>query len=217
MRILSAGAMSHGDGMSTMRLHHHPLSGHSHRVELFLTLLGLPFELVRVDVLGGEQKRASFLALNSLGQVPVLEDGAQAIPDSNAILVYLALRHDPDGRWYPRDAAGAAAVQRWLSIAAGQLAAGPGAARLVKLLGAPHDLGKCQAIAAALFGYMEQHLGARAWLAAGNATIADLAMYAYTARAPEGGIDLEPYPNVRAWLARVEALPGFVPMAKVSA
>ena len=198
--------------MTTLRVHRFPLSGHCHRVELFLSLLGVPFERVEVDVPNGAHKRPAYLALNPLGQVPVLEDGEHVIPDSNAILVYLAGRHDPEGRWYPRDPLGAAQVQRWLSIAAGQLAGGPAFARLIKVFRLPQDPARAVAIAEGLFGYMERHLGERAWLVGDRATIADLALYAYTARAPEGGISLEPYPSIRAWLGRIEALPGFVPM-----
>lgn len=201
--------------MNTVRLHRHPLSGHSHRVQLFLSILGVPHELVDVDVTRGAHKQPAFLALNPLGQVPVLEDGPLVLPDSNAILVYLAGRHDPEGRWYPRDPVGAAQVQRWLSIAAGQLAAGPATARVIKLFKQPIDPARAIAIAEGLFAYLERHLAERAFLVGERATIADLALYAYTARAPEGGIALEPYPHLRAWLARIEALPGFVPMAQV--
>ena len=179
----------------SLRLHRSPVSGHCHRVELFLSLLGLPVTLVDVDLFGGEQRRPDFLARNAFGQVPVLEDGDATIADSAAILIYLAHRHDPEGRWLPRDAAGAAEVQRWLSAAAGPLAHGPAAAR-----------------AARLFAVMEGHLTDRRFLVGDRATLADVAMYSYTARAPEGELDLAPYPHLRAWLERVEALPGFSPM-----
>lgn len=82
-----------------VRLYRHPLSGHSHRVELFLSLLGVPFELVEVDLTKGAHKEPAFLALNPLGQVPVLEDGDLVLADSNAILVYLALSYDRARRW----------------------------------------------------------------------------------------------------------------------
>ena len=112
-----------------IRLHRFVLSGHSHRVELFLSLLGLPMTLVDVDLPGGEQKSAAHQALHPFCQVPVMQDGDVTIWDSNAILVYLATRYGNE-HWLPRDPAGAAAVQAWLSIAAGQLAFGPAAARL---------------------------------------------------------------------------------------
>ncbi len=198
--------------MTTLRLHSFPLSGHAHRARLMLALLGLKAEVVDLDLRGGDQKQPGFLGLNAFGQVPVLEDGETVIADSNAILVYLAARYDRSGQWLPTDPATAAQVQRWLSVAAGQLASGPAAARLVTVFGAPLDHGRTKTIAAQLFAVIEQHLQDRAWLAAPHATIADVALYSYTAHAPEGDVSLEPYPNIRAWIARVEALPGFVPM-----
>jgi glutathione S-transferase len=200
----------------SVRLHRHTLSGHCHRVELLLSLLGLPFEFVDVDVTRGAHKAPEFLALNAFGQIPVLEDGDLILADSNAILVYLALTYDPSRRWYPAEPAAAAEVQRWLSVAAGQLASGPAAARLVTLFRLPLDHERAKAIAGQLFAVLEAHLASRPFLAGSEATIADVALYAYTARAPEGGVSLAAYPSLRAWLSRIEALPGFVPMHEVS-
>ncbi len=197
----------------SLRLYRYALSGHAHRAELMLSLLGLPAERVDVDLARGEQREAAFLARNPFGQVPVLEDGDVTIADSNAILVYLAMRHDASGRWLPRDPVGAARVQRWLSVAAGQLANGPAMARAEVVFKRERDPQR-QALAARLFGLMEQHLAAQPFLASGEPTIADVALYSYTSHAPEGGVSLEPYPAIRAWLARIEALPGFVGMAR---
>ena len=83
-----------------IRLYRHALSGHAHRVELFLSLLGLPCELIDVDMVRGAHKAPEFIAKNNpFGEVPMIEDGDIAIADSNAILVYLAIRYDPDGEW----------------------------------------------------------------------------------------------------------------------
>jgi glutathione S-transferase len=196
-----------------IRLHRHPISGHAHRVELYLSLLGLPYELEHVDLLQGAHKQPAYLAKNVFGQVPVIEDGALTLADSNAILVYLGERYDEQGRYWPRTAEGKAAVQRWFSIAAGQLAAGPSAARRARLLGAKLDYEAAVNTANQLFKILESELSARDYLVGSTATLADVACYAYVARAPEGDISLEPYPALRAWLGRVEALPGFVPMA----
>jgi glutathione S-transferase len=197
----------------TIRLHRVPLSGHAHRVELMLSLLGLPFETVEVDLAGGAHKTPAFLAMNPFGQVPVIEDGEATLADSNAILVYLASRYDTSGRWLPRDPLGAAAVQRWLSVAAGELLNGPGLARLEVLFKRPRDPQRHR-LAARLFEVMEAHLAQQEWLAGTAPTIADIALYTYTAHAPEGGVSLQPYPRLRRWLARIEALPGFVGMRR---
>ncbi|HLZ66499.1 MAG TPA: glutathione S-transferase [Aliidongia sp.] len=188
-----------------------PLSGHAHRVALFLSLLGLPFEAVTVDLPNGAHKQAKFMALNPFGQVPVIDDGGRIIADSNAILVYLAIRYG-DESWLPRDVVLNAEVQRWLSVAAGQIAAGPCAARLVTVFGAPLDHERAVTIAEGLFAVMEPHLASRTFLVGERPTIADVAGYSYIAHAPEGGVSLAPYPHIRAWLARIEALPGFVAM-----
>jgi glutathione S-transferase len=196
-----------------IRLYRHALSGHAHRVELFLSLLGLPCEKIDLDMVRGAHKAPEFMARNNpFGQVPVIEDGDIAVADSNAILVYLATRYDPGGRWLPRDAVGAARVQQWLSVAAGQLAYGPSAARVATLFGARIDLNRAQAISRQLFDVLDKELATRPYLAGDMPTIADIALYAYTAHAPEGGVPLEPYGHLRAWIARIEALPGFVPM-----
>lgn len=198
-----------------IRLHRLAVSGHSHRVELFLSLLGLPFDIVNVDVLAGAHKKPPFLAMNAFGQVPVIEDGDVTLADSNAILVYLTHRYAQDAeQWLPGDAVGAAQVQRWLSVAAGPLAFGPSAARVIQLFKKPDSPDEAIARAHALFAVMEQQLGATKFLTGNSVTLADIANYSYVAHAPEGNVSLAAYPNVRAWLARVEVLPRFVPMVK---
>jgi len=194
-----------------IKLYRHELSGHAHRVQLFLTLLGLDHELVDIDLAAGAHKSDEFRQLNPFAQVPVIDDDGFVLADSNAILVYLAKKH-ADPKWLPADAVGAARVQQWLSVAAGQIASGPGAARLVKVFNLPLDHERASSIATDLFNVMEQELTSRDWLAGNGATIADIAAYSYIAHAPEGGVSLAPYPHIRAWLSRIEALPGFVPM-----
>ncbi len=193
-----------------IKLYRHELSGHAHRVEAFLSLLQQEYELVNVDLMAGEQRTEAFLKLNPFGQVPVLVDGEVTLSDSTAILVYLARKYGQE--WLPIDAVGQAKVQRWLSVASGEVANGPGAARLVKLFGAPLDHPAVVAKAHKLLGQLESHLAANRFLAADRPTIADLAVYTYVAHAPEGGVSLQDYPKVRAWLSQIEALPNFVPM-----
>lgn len=198
-----------------IKLYRTLISGHAHRVELFLSLLGLPFELVDVDLAAGAHKQPDFLALNAFGQVPVIRDGDVTLADSNAILVYLARRYAADAaQWLPADPLAAAHVQRWLSVAAGPLAIGPAAARVIQLFKLGVNLQDAIAHSPALFKVMEQQLGQSAFLAGSTPTLADVANYSYVARAPEGNVSLDAYPKVRAWLARVEALPHFLPMVK---
>lgn len=194
-----------------IKLYRHELSGHAHRVELFLSLLGLDHELVDVDLVNGEHKQEAFRALNPFGQVPVIDDDGTVVSDSNAILVYLAKKYGT-ATWLPEDAEGAARVTRWLSIAAGPVAFGPATARLITIFGAPLDAERAKTIAYGLFDVMEQELATRDWLAGSTVTIADIAGYSYIAHAPEGDVSLEPYPQIRAWLKRIEGLEGFVPM-----
>lgn len=196
-----------------IRLHRFLLSGHAHRAELFLALLGLPYETVEVDLVRRAQKHPEFLALNLFGKVPVIEDDGTVVADSHAILVYLALRYDPSQRWLPREPLAAAQVQRWLALSAGPLVNGAASARWATLTGKPVPQATLD-IALELLGQMEQHLQGRAWLVGEHPTIADLALYTYTAHVPEGGVSLEPYPALRAWLARIEALPGFLDMPR---
>jgi glutathione S-transferase len=198
--------------MATIVLHGLRLSGHSHRAELMLNLLGLPYEFRLVDLAKGAQRHADFLALNPFGTVPVLEDGEVVIADSIAILVYLASRYDPDRRWLPSDPVQAAQIQRWLSVAQGPVFNGPCTARLVKLFKRDFDHERAVATAGRLFAVLEPTLTGRDFLVGEGATLADVALYSYIARAPEGDISLEPYPAIRAWLERVEALPNFFAM-----
>ncbi|WP_175655236.1 glutathione S-transferase family protein [Burkholderia ambifaria] len=194
-----------------VRVYSFPLSGHAHRVRLFLSLLGLPSDIVDVDLAAGAQREPAFLAVNPLGQVPAIDDDGTVLADSNAILVYLAKRYG-DAHWLPDDAAGAATVQRWLSYAAGPIASGPAAARLVTVFNAPLDHDAAKRTAAKILAVIDGELAGKPFAAGVQPTIADIAAYTYIAHAPEGGVSLDPYPNVRAWLARVEALPGFVGM-----
>lgn len=192
-----------------MKLYHHPLSGHSHRARLFLSLINLPHELVEVDLMSGAHKTPDFLKMNPFGQVPVLDDDGEYVSDSNAILVYLAKKA---GRtdWLPDDLKSAAAVQRWLSVAAGEIAYGPAAARLVTVFGAKFNPDEVIGRAHAVLAKLETQLSDREWLVGERPTIADVAIYSYVARAPEGNVDLSTYPAVNRLLRRIEALPGFV-------
>ena len=198
--------------MSNITVYRHALSGHSHRVEAFLSILGLSALIVDVDLANGAHKQADYLKKNHFGQVPVLEDGKDTLSDSNAILVYLATRYNPGRTWLPEEPLAAAEVQRFLSVAAGKIAYGPAAARLVNVFGATLDHANAISTAHAILADLDAHLADRKWLVTELPTIADIANYAYIAHAPEGDVSLEAYANVRTWLKRIELLPGFVPM-----
>ena len=201
--------------LNAIKLYRHPLSGHAHRVELMLSLLGLPVELISVDLANGAHKAPEFLALNRFGQVPVIDDSGTVLADSNAILTYLAVKYG-NGQWLPADALAQAKVQRWLSVAAGQISAGPATARLITVFGAAYNAEDAIARSHALLKVMEQELGDSAFLAGDKPTIADIAAYTYVSHASEVNVDLSDYPHVRAWLSSVEALPGFVGMQRTA-
>lgn len=202
--------------MQAIKLYNFPRSGHAHRVELMLSLLQLPTELIFVDLAKGAHKQPDFLTLNPFGQVPVIDDQGVVLADSNAILVYLAQKYG-NGRWLPTDPVGAAKVQRWLSVAAGPIAFGPARARLITVFGAPYNAQEVIAYAHTWLKVIDQELGATAYLVGSEPTIADIAAYSYIAHAPEGNVSLDDYANIRVWLARIEALPGFVGMPRTVA
>lgn len=194
-----------------MKLYDLELSGNCYKVRLFAALAKIELELVPVDFMGGEHKRPPLTDLNPWGELPILEDGKVVLRDSQAILVYLAAQYG-DENWLPRDAAGLGEVMQWLSTSANELQNGPCAARLADKFGYAIDKANTLQRAARILPLIEAHLAAHQWLALGRPTIADCAVMPYVALAPEGGISLEAYPNIRQWIARIKALPGFIPM-----
>lgn len=200
-----------------MKLYHFAPSGHAHRAALFLSLAGVEHELVDVDLAAGAHQQPEFLALNAFGEVPVLDDNGTIIADSLAILVYVARKVGPS-HWLPTDPVEEAQVQRWLSVAAGKIAYGACAARLITVFGAPFDANEVIARAHATLHVMERTLAEQRWIAATTQpSIADIALYSYVERAPEGNVDLAGYPNIQAWLRRIEGLPGFIPFQRTRA
>jgi glutathione S-transferase len=187
-------------------------SGNCYKVQLLLELLGVAYRWIDVDSTAGRTRTPEFLAKNPNGRVPVLEfEDGRFLPESDAILCYLA-----DGTaWLPADRFERAQVLQWLffeqyshepyiAVAryiCGWLPAGhPRRAELPRLRERGHEA----------LAVMERHLAARDWFVGERGTVADIALFAYTHDAGRGGIDLAGYPAVRAWLARVAALPGFV-------
>ena len=197
--------------MTALKLYGYPISGNAYKVRLLLAFLNLPYEAINVDLMAGDTLTAEFKQLNPRGQVPVLCDGDVVIWDSMAILVYLARRYG-NGEWLPNDAVQEAQVMQWLAVSENELLYGLARARSTWLLKRPFNLEQCQREGKAGLDVMEQHLAINAWLVAGQPTIADIACYPYVLLAPVGEVSLEPYPNVRQWLARIAALPNWVAM-----
>ncbi len=198
---------------SPIKLYRNPKSGHCHRVQLMMSLLGVPYETVDLDMANGAHKAPSYLRVSPLGQVPAIDDNGVTLSDSNGIITYLVSKYGDDASWIGGTPQDKAEVQRWLSIAAGEIANGPCAARLVTVFGAPLDHAAAVAKSHDLFKVMDAALDGRTFLVGDRITLADVAGYSYIAHAPEGGVSLEAYPNIRAWLARIEAQPNFVGMA----
>jgi glutathione S-transferase len=194
-----------------MELFEFSQSGHSHKARLMLSLLQLPYKSVLVNGTNLEQKTEAFLKMNPFGQVPVLKDGETIVWDSQAILVYLA-RQYAEPSWLPLDAAVMSRVMAWLSIATNELVRGPAALRVHYKLGRAISLEDAEQLTVTLLHILEQHLQSKDWLAAAHITIADIAIYPYIALAPEGKVDLTPYPAICRWLSRIQALPNYAGM-----
>ncbi|WP_462329826.1 glutathione S-transferase family protein [Thiohalocapsa halophila] len=200
-----------------MRLYDFEYSGNCWKVRLLLDMLGLDYERVPVDSSRGETQTATFKAVSGRGQIPVLEDGDLRLWDSQAILFYLARRYggsddgdgSNDGAWLPPDPAGEAEVLQWLALSENELLYGLARARAALKFGRPFDVAACQAEGRAGLAVLEARLAEHDWLVGERATIADLACYTYVALAHEAEVALEDYPAVRAWCARIAALPGY--------
>ena len=194
-----------------MQLYSAPYSGNAYKARLLLALLGQDYETIDVDIIKGPQGHPELMRLNPRGQIPVLVDGDITIWDSQAILCYLARRYG-DAQWLPLEAEPLARVMQWLAVSENELLFGLARARAVLRFRRPWDLDACQQLGRKGLAVLEDRLESRDWLATDNATIADIACYPYVALAPEGGLTLDDWPAVRAWLQRIAALPGHVGM-----
>lgn len=199
-----------------MKLYLTEVSGNSYKVRVLASILGVPYELVRVDWERREHKSPQFLRLNPRGQVPVMEIEGRVLWDSTAHLVYLARRYGGEA-WLPSDPLDMAEVMQWLAFAQNEVHFGLQWARGVVVYGRPGCLEEYQGYGRKALGVLEGHVRERDWLALGRPTIADIACYPYVKRAPEGRIALDPYPAVRAWLGRCERLPGWLPLDREAA
>jgi len=187
------------------------LSGNCYKIRLFCALLGLNYESVPVNLLKGQHETADFLAVNPRGQVPVLDDAGTVVWDSMAILVYLARKYGNE-QWLPTEPEPLARVMQWLAVSENEFLYGLARARAVVRFNRPWDLAACQAMGRSGLAVLEAHLQHNRWLAAGHPTVADIACYPYVALAPEGGMALNGFPSVEKWIARMQALPGYIAM-----
>lgn len=191
-------------------LYNMPLALNCYKVRLLCALLGVDYERRSIDLLKGEHQTPEFLALNPFGQLPVLQDGETVIRDSHAILVFIARSYGGNA-WMPSDIREEALVNSWLSAAAYEIRLGPYDARLKKLF--PWLCVNAEAVETnterALRLY-EQRLTNRTWIALTRPTVADVAAYPALAQCGDGDVSLDAYPAIRAWMGRMEQLPGFV-------
>jgi glutathione S-transferase len=197
--------------MPTLKLYDLEPSGNCYKIRLFCSLLGLPLELHAVDFMAGAHKKSPLIDKNPFGELPILVDGDVVLRDSQAILVYLARKYGGES-WLPTDALPMARVMEWLMVAENEIPRGPGDARLHDKFAVELDVGHAREKAQRILGLIEAHLERNDWLALGRPTIADVACMPYIGLSHEGGISLEPYPAIRAWIQRIRALPGFVTM-----
>jgi glutathione S-transferase len=203
--------------MPAFILHEYAASGNCYKIRLTAAHLGIALDRREYDIMAGATRSAAFLSgVNANGRIPVLQSGDDYLPESNAACFFLA-----DGsHLIPRDRFDRADMLRWMfweqynhepNIATVRFWKGwVGFEHLDALQRAL--LPAKQAAGAAALALMDDHLGRAAWFAGDALSLADITLYAYTHVAEEGGFALEPYPNVRAWLARVAALPGHIPI-----
>lgn len=198
----------------TLKLYDLEVSGNCYKVRLLASLLGVPLELVPVDFMAGAHKKSPLIDINPFGEVPTFQDGDLVLRDSQAILVYMARKWSGEA-WLPTEAASMAKVVSWLMVAENDIARGPNDARLHDKFGYKLDVALAREKSARILGIMDAHLKDNEWLALGRPTIADIACMPYVALGHEGGVSLQPYPAVQAWLDRVKALPGFIGMPAI--
>ena len=203
--------------MDDLTLHEDPRSGNCYKIKLTAALLGLPLAIRQYDILKGETRTPEFLdGINANGRIPVLQIGEKFLPESNAACWYLA-----DGSaLIPRDRFEQADMLRWMFFE--QYSHEPNIATMrfwLYFIGeanlSPQQ--KAQMMAKRISGcealsLMDGHLAGHDWFVGGAASLADIALFAYTHVAEQGGFGLDDYPAVRRWLERVSALPKFVAM-----
>ena len=192
-----------------MKLYKTESSGNAYKVRVLASLLKVPYDGIEVDWDGKEHKSPAFVKMNPRGQVPVMEIDGKIIWDSTAHLIYLARKHGGE-KWFPSDPLAMAEVAQWLALAQNEIFFGLQWARGVKKGFRGGSVEEYQGYGRKGLEVLTWRLKDNEWLALGRPTIADIACYPYVKRTPEAGLSLESYPAVKAWLARCEALPGWI-------
>jgi glutathione S-transferase len=199
------------------RLYDYLPSGNGYKCRLVLKQLSLPYELVEVDIKTGATRTPGFLAMNPNGRIPLLEIPERGfLAESHAIIHFLAR----GSRLAPEERYDNALMWQWLCFEQYNLEPNVGTARFwLKSLGkTPAELGEKlaekQDKGRAALEVLERGLADREWLVADHYSLADVALYAYTHVAPDAGLDLEAYPSIRAWIARVESQAGWAPITE---
>lgn len=206
-----------------LKLYDYELSGNCYKLRLLLSFLGVKYDTQMVDFYPGNQhKSEDFRKINPLGQLPVIDDDGLVLRDAQAILVYLASKYDPSGKWYPReDPAMLGQIGQWLAFADG-ITATASAARLHDALFYSHiNAEAAREGAHRLFRILDEHLffaeqAGQDWICPGDhPTIADIACFPYIILSEEGGVARIDYPAIRRWADRFKRIPGFTVMSGV--
>lgn len=200
--------------MAAITLYNFELDDRCYRVRLLLSMLGVEHRVVAVNMApGAEEKTAPFLALNPLGGLPILTDGASTIYGAEAILAYLAKAHDASKSWLPDEPASFGSVMQWLNFSASELCHAS-EARRISLFGGDGVPDALKLRCRRAFRIMDdtmtlRHIDGAEWFSAGHATLADLALFPMFALSRDFGIDHDEFPALRRWMRRFRSLPGF--------
>jgi glutathione S-transferase len=202
--------------MEIMHLYDFLPSGNGYKIRLLLTQLGIPFERIELNILKGETRTPEFLSKNPNGKIPVLEiEPGKYLAESNAILVYLS----EGTEFLPYDRFLRAQVLQWLCFE--QYSHEPFIAKsrfLISILGKTEEYSEAikqkHEPGYAALNLMEKHLTSHTFFVGERYTIADIALFAYTHVADEGGFDLTQFPAIQAWIERVKAQPSYISITK---
>lgn len=198
-----------------LKLYDHPLSGNCYKVRLALSHLGIEYEREYLDIFKGEQHASGYQSINPNRKIPVLVDGGFHMWESNAILLYIGRKYSPN-RLYLEDLEGYGRMAQWLFFGKTSIDPNLAVARYFTRFLPPENrdemrLHELRAQGNAVLGVLDSHLETNDYLA-GSYSMADIACYPYVNLAPEGGIELSPYPGVILWLDRIRSQPGYISM-----